>query len=91
MDIPKGYICRIQRFNFHEVAGCVNNPPLAFVLKDILIAKAIVMQTFKLIQEKKSDLKDLDDKEVNRSERYTTPPPTINLSKTNKTPKTKRN
>ena len=48
------------------------------------------MQTFKLIQEKKSDLKDLD-KEINRSERYTTPPPTINLSKTNKTPKTERN
>ena len=58
------------------------------MLKDILRAKAIIMQTLKVIQDKKSDLKDLDDDEVNRSERYTTPPPTINLSKTNKTPTT---
>src|SRR5436190_21732511 len=38
MDIPKGYICRIRRLDVHEVASYINNPLLAFVLKDILRA-----------------------------------------------------
>ncbi|CAG8629399.1 11710_t:CDS:2, partial [Dentiscutata heterogama] len=93
LDAPKGYICRIRRFDFHEVASHINNPPLAFVLKDILRAKAIIKQTLELVQEKKSDLDDLDDfdddgREVNRSERCTTPP-TITLNKTHKTPEKK--
>ncbi|CAG8640600.1 13294_t:CDS:1 [Ambispora gerdemannii] len=29
MDIPKGYICRTQRFDFHEVVSRINDPPLA--------------------------------------------------------------
>ncbi|CAB5389617.1 unnamed protein product [Rhizophagus irregularis] len=90
MDIPNGYICRIKRFDIQEVAGQINNPPLAFVIKDILRAKAIMMQTLELVQEKKSNLNDLDDfddngKEVNRSEQYTTHQ-TITLSETHKTP-----
>ena len=61
MDIPKGYICRIRRLDVHEVASYINNPLLAFVLKDILRAKAIIMQTLELIQAKKTNLDDLDD------------------------------
>ncbi|CAB5329446.1 unnamed protein product [Rhizophagus irregularis] len=77
MDIPNGYICRIKCFEIQEVAGQINNPPLAFVIKDILRAKAIMTQTLELVQEKKSNLDDLDDfdndgNEVNRSEQYTT-------------------
>ncbi|RGB39012.1 hypothetical protein C1646_740304 [Rhizophagus diaphanus] len=72
MDTPNGYICRIKCFDIQEVAGQINNPPLAFVIKDILRAKAIMTQTLELVQEKKSNLDDLDDfdnngKEVNRS------------------------
>ncbi|GES87242.1 C2H2-type zinc finger transcription factor [Rhizophagus clarus] len=90
MDIPNGYICRIKRFDIQEVAGQINNPPLAFVIKDILRAKAIMTQTLELVQEKKSNLDDLDDfddngKEVNRSVQCTTHN-TINLSETYKTP-----
>lgn len=32
-------------FDFHEVASRINDPPLAFMLKDILRAKAMVTQT----------------------------------------------
>lgn len=93
LDVPKGYICRIRRFDFHEVASHINNPPLAFVLKDILRARAIIKQTLELVQEKKSDLDNLDDfddngREINRSERCTTPL-TITLNKTHKTPEKK--
>ncbi|CAG8701954.1 970_t:CDS:2, partial [Rhizophagus irregularis] len=48
MDIPNGYICRIKRFDIQEVAGQINNPPLAFVIKDILRAKAIMTRTLEL-------------------------------------------
>jgi len=94
LDVPKGYICRIKRFGFQEVASNINNPPLAFVLKDILRAKAIIKRTLALVQEKRSYLDDLDDldddrREINRSERCTTPPQTITLNKTHKTPKKK--
>ncbi|RIB13501.1 hypothetical protein C2G38_2144522 [Gigaspora rosea] len=87
LDVPKGYICRIRRFDFHEVASHINNPPLAFVLKDILRARAIIKQTLELVQEKKSYLDDLDDfdddgREVNRC----TTSPTITLNKPHKTP-----
>ncbi|PKC72595.1 hypothetical protein RhiirA1_490952 [Rhizophagus irregularis] len=89
MDIPNGYICRIKRFDIQEVAGQINNPPLAFVIKDILRAKAIMMRTLELVQEKKSNLDDLDDfnddgKEVIRSEQTTYQ--AITLSETHKTP-----
>lgn len=90
MDIPNGYICRIKHFDIQEVAGQINNPPLAFVIKDILRAKAIMTQTLELVQEKKSKLDDLDDfdddgKEVNKSEQCTTHQ-AINLGETHKTP-----
>ncbi|CAG8544855.1 12209_t:CDS:1 [Funneliformis caledonium] len=92
LDVPKGYICRIKRFAFQEVASHINNPPLAFVLKDILRAKAIIKQTLVLVQKKRSSyLDDLDDldydgKEINRC----TTIQTITLSKTHKTPKKNR-
>ncbi|RIA96634.1 hypothetical protein C1645_368015 [Glomus cerebriforme] len=41
MDVPMGYICRAQRLDFYEVAGRINDPLLAFVIKDVLRAKAI--------------------------------------------------
>ncbi|CAB5315343.1 unnamed protein product [Rhizophagus irregularis] len=90
MDIPYGYICRIKRFDIQEVAGQINNPPLAFVIKDILRAKAIMTRTLQLVQEKKSNLDDLDDfdddgKEVIRSEQCTIHQ-AITLSETHKTP-----
>jgi hypothetical protein len=90
MDIPNGYMCRVKRFDIREVAGQINNPPLAFVIKDILIAKAIMMQTLELVQEKRSNLDDLDDfdddgNEINRSSRCTNRR-AITLSETNKTP-----
>ncbi|CAB4432769.1 unnamed protein product [Rhizophagus irregularis] len=89
MDIPNGYICRIKRYDIQEVSGQINNPPLAFVIKDILRAKAIMMRTLELVQEKKSNLDDLDDfnddgKEVIRSEQTTHQ--AITLSETHKTP-----
>ncbi|CAG8483395.1 8696_t:CDS:2 [Funneliformis mosseae] len=92
LDVPKGYICRIKRFAFQEVASHINNPPLAFVLKNILRAKAIIKQTLVLVQKKRSSyLDDLDDldydgKEINRC----TTIQTITLSKTHKTPKKNR-
>ena len=69
----------------------INTSSLAFVLKDILRAKAIIQQTIELVQEKKSNLSELDydEKEVNRLERYTTPPATV-LTKTHKIPTTER-
>ena len=50
MDVPKGYICRAQRLDFYEVAGRINDPPLAFVIKDVLRAKAIIMWTLNSVQ-----------------------------------------
>ncbi|GES72852.1 C2H2-type zinc finger transcription factor [Rhizophagus clarus] len=90
MDIPKGYICRIKRLDFLEVAGRINDPPLAFVLKDILRAKAIIMRTLELLQEKTTSLNglyDFDSEEDERSNRCTTAPPVI-LPPTFRTPKT---
>lgn len=80
-------MCRFRCFDIQEVASQINNPLLAFVIKDILRTKAIVMQTIKLVQENKSNLDDFDDngKEVNKSEQCTTHN-VINLSETYKTP-----
>ncbi|CAI2182374.1 20653_t:CDS:2 [Funneliformis geosporum] len=95
MDIPKGYICRTKRLDFHEVAGRINDPPLAFVIKDILRAKAIITRTLELVKQGKSPNLDSlydsdDDNVVERSTRCTTPPTVTNLPKTHKTPTTKR-
>ncbi len=90
MDIPKGYICRTKRLNFHEVASRINDPPLAFVIKDILRAKAIITRTFELMKQGKSpnldSLYDSDDDVAERSKRCATPPTINNLPKTHKTP-----
>ena len=92
MDTPKGYICRIQHFGFHEVFSCINESLLAFVLKDILRAKAIILQTLELVQEKESNLDDLDDsidyKEENERLIRCTTPPIVTLPSTFKTPET---
>ncbi|CAG8670614.1 3470_t:CDS:2, partial [Racocetra fulgida] len=61
MDIPMGYISRIQHHEFREVTGSINNLLLGFVLKDILRARSIITQTLELIQESKSNINDLDD------------------------------
>lgn len=42
MDVPKGYVCRAQRLDFYEVAGRIIDSPLAFVIKDVLRAKALL-------------------------------------------------
>jgi len=94
MDVPNGYVCRVQRLDFNEVAGRINDPPLAFVIKDVLRAKEIIMQTLNLVQQGKTpNLDSLDDSDddnkVERSNRCTTPPP-MTLPLTFKTPSTVR-
>ncbi|CAB4477103.1 unnamed protein product [Rhizophagus irregularis] len=70
MDI---YVKLNGLMTFRKFSGQINSPPLTFVIKDILRAKAIITQILELVQEKKSNLDDLDDfdddgKEVNRLE-----------------------
>ncbi|CAG8751725.1 15873_t:CDS:1 [Gigaspora margarita] len=89
MDIPKGYVCQAQRLDFYKVAGRINDPPLVFVIKDILKANAIIIQTLNLVQqEKTSNLDSLDDTDdddkVERSNQRTILPP-IALPSTFKT------
>ncbi|CAG8684449.1 13108_t:CDS:10, partial [Funneliformis caledonium] len=91
MDVPIGYICWAQRLDFYEVAGRINDPPLAFMIKD---AKAIIVRTLKLMQQGKTlNLNSLDDSDddnkIERSNRCTTPPP-MTLPSTFKTPNTVR-
>ncbi|CAG8699453.1 5013_t:CDS:2, partial [Acaulospora colombiana] len=53
VDLPKGYITRIQRRKVYEIAGRLSkSKPLAFVLKEILRAKSIIMQTLDIINKK---------------------------------------
>nr|CAG8600785.1 674_t:CDS:1 [Entrophospora candida] len=53
MDYPKGYIFRVQRRKVHEVAGrLIKSAPLALVLKEILCAKSIIIQTLDIINKK---------------------------------------
>ncbi|CAG8769103.1 1621_t:CDS:1, partial [Gigaspora margarita] len=96
MDIPKGYVCWAQCLDFYKVAGHINDPLLAFVMKDILRAKAIIMQTLNLVQQEKiPNLDSLDDSDndnkVERSNQHTIPPPIALLStfKTSNTARTK--
>ncbi|KAF0457884.1 c2h2-type zinc finger transcription factor [Gigaspora margarita] len=92
--VLEGYICQAQRLDFYEVAGHINDPPLAFVINDVLRAKAIIMQTLNLVQQgKMPNLDSLDDSDdddkVERSNQRTTPPP-IALPSTFKTFNTAR-
>lgn len=94
MDVPKGYVCRVQRLDFYEVAGRINDPPLAFVIKDVLRAKAIIMRTLDLVQQGKTpNLDSLDDSDDDnkgeRSNQRTIPPP-MALPSTFRTPITAR-
>ncbi|CAG8605145.1 21814_t:CDS:2 [Cetraspora pellucida] len=87
VDLPKGYITRIQRRKVYEIAGRLSkSKPLAFALKEILCAKSIIMQTFDIINKKDDvDLENfLDDSDD--QDGYHTPPRTI-VSKTFVTPK----
>ena len=61
MDLPKGHVYRIRHENVYEVAGCLNkSQPLAFVLKEILCAKYVMIQTLNVIDKKKeADLEKL--------------------------------
>ncbi|CAG8438626.1 7853_t:CDS:2 [Scutellospora calospora] len=87
VDLPKGYITRIQRRKVYEIAGRLSkSKPLAFALKEILCAKSIIMQTFDIINKKddvdpENFLDDSDDQDG-----YHTPPRTV-ISKTFVTPK----
>ncbi|CAG8813346.1 41774_t:CDS:2 [Gigaspora margarita] len=87
VDLPKGYITRIQRRKVYEIAGRLSkSKPLAFALKEILYAKSIIMQTFDIINKKDDvDLENfLDDSDD--QDGYHTPPRTV-ISKTFVTPK----
>ncbi|CAG8788497.1 4999_t:CDS:2, partial [Dentiscutata erythropus] len=87
VDLPKGYITRIQRRKVYEIAGRLSkSKPLAFALKEVLCAKSIIMQTFDIIN-KKDDVDPeifLDDSDDQNG--YYTPPRTV-ISKTFVTPK----
>nr|CAG8668960.1 7504_t:CDS:2 [Entrophospora candida] len=53
MDYPKGYVFRVQRRKVHEVSGrLTKSVPLALVLKEILCAKSIIIQTLDIINRK---------------------------------------
>ena len=87
MDLPKGYVCRVQHEKVYEVAGCLTkSQPLALVLKEILRAKYTIMQTLKVINKKEeADFENL----LNDSEPCS-PPRIIIIPKTFDTPTTKR-
>ncbi|PKK66705.1 hypothetical protein RhiirC2_753049, partial [Rhizophagus irregularis] len=90
MDLPKGYVYRVRRENVYEVGGRLNkSQPLAFVLKEILCAKKVIIQTLNVLDKKKeADLEILfndSEQDILRS-----PPRTITITKTFNTPKTKR-
>ncbi|CAG8684951.1 16119_t:CDS:2 [Funneliformis mosseae] len=90
MDYPKGYISRVKHRKVHTVAGRLNkSEPLAYTLKEILCAKAIINQTLDMINTKNNvNLENfLDDSD---EEGYRTPPRTVATPKTFITPKTKR-
>ncbi|CAG8634137.1 11296_t:CDS:2, partial [Ambispora gerdemannii] len=53
VDLPKGYVTRIQHRKVREVAGrLTKSKPLALVLKEILYAKSIITQTLDIINNK---------------------------------------
>ncbi|CAG8789569.1 21849_t:CDS:1 [Dentiscutata erythropus] len=55
MDCPKGYISRVLHRKVCEVSNqLTKSEPLASVLKEILVAKAIINQTLNVIREKKN-------------------------------------
>ncbi|RHZ75672.1 hypothetical protein Glove_212g30 [Diversispora epigaea] len=55
MDCPKGYISRVIHRKVCEVSNqLTKSEPLAFVLKEILVAKAIINRTLNVIREKKN-------------------------------------
>lgn len=87
MDLPKGYVCRIQREKVYDVAGrLTKSQPLALVLKELLRAKYTIVQTLNVISKKEeADLENL----LYDSEPCS-PPRTITIPKTFDTPKTKR-
>ncbi|CAG8501609.1 11535_t:CDS:2 [Diversispora eburnea] len=86
-DLPKGYVTRIQRRKIHEVAGRLTKfKPLAFVLKEILYAKSIIMQTLDIIY-KKNDVDIENDLYDSDEQGEYCMPPTIGISKTIVTPR----
>ncbi|KAF0495215.1 c2h2-type zinc finger transcription factor [Gigaspora margarita] len=92
MDIPKRYVCWAQHLDFYGVASHINDPLLAFIIKDVLRAKAIIIRTLNLVQQEKTpNLNSFDDSDdndkVERSNQRKTPPP-IALPSTFKTSNT---
>ncbi|CAG8823041.1 9491_t:CDS:2, partial [Racocetra persica] len=91
MDYPKGYISRVKHWKFYEVSGrLTKSNPLALVLKEILCAKAIILRTLDLINQKddinlENFLNDSDEQDG-----YHTPPPKVNTTPTFETPKTEK-
>ncbi|CAG8762403.1 10456_t:CDS:2 [Cetraspora pellucida] len=89
MDYPKGYISRVKHWKFYEVSGrLTKSNPLALVLKEILCAKAIILRTLDLINQKddvnlENFLNDSDEQDG-----YHTPPSKVNTTPTFETPKT---
>ncbi|CAG8719857.1 3447_t:CDS:2, partial [Funneliformis mosseae] len=57
---------QLQTVGMLHIAGHINDPPLAFVIKDVLRAKAIIVRTLKLVQQGKSlNFNSLDDSDDN--------------------------
>ncbi|CAG8595528.1 5551_t:CDS:2 [Paraglomus brasilianum] len=79
VDLPKGYITRIQRRKVYEIAGRLSkSKPLAYALKEILCAKSIIMQTVDIINKKddvdlENFLDDSDDQDGYHTPLYMTP------------------
>ncbi|CAG8553436.1 25905_t:CDS:2 [Dentiscutata erythropus] len=98
MDTPKGYISRVKRGKIYEVTGrLTKSQPLAFVIKEILRAKATIVRTLNLLNNDKLNYlldDDTDDDECNNTKnsseksRNSTPP--LTLPKTFSTPHNER-
>ncbi|KAF0406827.1 c2h2-type zinc finger transcription factor [Gigaspora margarita] len=94
MDTPKGYISRVKRGKIYEVTGrLTKSQPLAFVIKEILRAKATIVRTLNLLNNDKLNYlldDDTDDDECNNtknsSEKSRSSTPPLTLPKTFSTP-----
>lgn len=90
MDTPRGYICRIQRGKVYEVDGRLSkSQPIAFVVKEILRTKAILLQTLDVINDNKlNNLFDDDDDDdvVDKPDQPRCSTPLFTLPKTFSTP-----
>ncbi|CAG8838496.1 44162_t:CDS:2, partial [Gigaspora margarita] len=94
MNTPKGYISRVKRGKIYEVTGrLMKSQPLAFVIKEILRAKATIVRTLNLLNNDKLNYlldDDTDDDECNNtknsSEKSRSSTPPLTLPKTFSTP-----